>query len=84
MDKKQIINRMYEIQNQYNNNIKEFQNNKEFIELASKIGNYKSKTLSANKIIEIKHENCKWYKNKECWFEDEKQTGFEEVEYCFE
>lgn len=30
------------------------------------------------------HKNCKWYKNNECWFEDEKQEGFEDPEYCFE
>jgi len=51
MNKKQIIERLYEIQKKYNDNVEEFHKDKEFIELASKIGNYKPKIWSAHKIV---------------------------------
>lgn len=46
-----MVNRLYEIQIKYNNNIDLFQKDLEFIKLAKKIGNYKPKILSAQKII---------------------------------
>ena len=45
-----IIERMYQIQKKYNDNSKLFHKDKEFIELASKIGNIKPKQISINKI----------------------------------
>ncbi len=50
MNDKEIMNRMLEIQNRYHNNPSDFQQDKEFIELASKLTRRKRKPISMWKI----------------------------------
>ncbi len=57
MNHKEIMDRMLEIQNKYNNNSDLFQQDKEFIELAGKLKYTKRKRVSINKIIIEENKN---------------------------